>query len=144
MEPRTLPETIQTIIEQAGGFGLAGAFAYVGAQRFVYRCPCPTGECRPDHPSKLTTGDPKPFVQFEVGITCRVNGKRGRNWTLIIAYEPNDTYTVWLVEGHERRTADTMVLACKRDVYCDTLRSTIECAYDTAIQDHNRGFIPLG
>ncbi len=37
-----------------------------------------------------------------------------------------------------------MVLACERDVYCDTLRITIECAYDKAIQEHNGGFISLG
>ena len=144
MELKSLPETIRTIIEQAGGFGLNGAFAYIGANRFVYRCSCPTGECRPDHPSKLTTDEGSAFVDFEVGLSCRVNGRRGRGWTLIIAYEPDDTYTVWLVEGHDKRTADTMVLACERDVYCDTLRITIECAYDKAIQEHNGGFISLG
>jgi hypothetical protein len=36
-----------------------------------------------------------------------------------------------------------MVLACHRDVYCDTLQAAIEAAYDRAIVEHNEGFIPL-
>ena len=36
-----------------------------------------------------------------------------------------------------------MVLACLRDVYCDTLQGVIEAAYDEAIRTHNQGFIPL-
>ena len=31
MELKSLPETIRTIVEQAEGFGLTGAFAYIGA-----------------------------------------------------------------------------------------------------------------
>jgi hypothetical protein len=42
-------------------------------------------------------------VDFEVGVRLRVNGRRGRNWLMVIAYEPDDTYTVWLVEGHAAR-----------------------------------------
>jgi len=82
-------------------------------------------------------------VDFEVGVGCFVNGKRGRKWTLVIVYESDDTYTVWLVEGHPERKAESMVLACHRDVYCDTLKTTIESAYDEAIGQHNDGFIPL-
>ena len=46
------------------------------------------------------------FVEYEVGLQCHVNGKRGHRWTLIIAYEPNDTYTVWLVKGRWGRKAE--------------------------------------
>ena len=80
---------------------------------------------------------------YEVGAQCRVNGKRGRAWTLVIAYEPDDTYTVWLVEGHKGRKPETMVLACHRDIHCDTLQRAIEQTYDRAITEHNSGFIPL-
>jgi len=83
------------------------------------------------------------FVEYEVGLQCHVNGKRGHRWTLVVAYEPNDTYTVWLVEGRWERKPDTMVLACEREVFCDTLRGTIEAVYDRAIREHNQGFIPL-
>ena len=143
MKVDTLPETIATILLQIGGFGIHGAFAYIGAEPIRYRCPRLQGECRPDEPSRLVTQGSVPSVEYGVGIEARVNGRRGRAWTLIIAYEPDDTYTVWLVEGHDRRTADTMILACHRDVYCDQLKEVVEQSYDRAIHDHNGGFIHL-
>ena len=30
------------------------------------------------------------FIDYEVGLQCRVNGKPGRGWMLIVAYEPSD------------------------------------------------------
>ena len=73
-----------------------------------------------------------------------MNGKPGRAWTLIIVYEPDDTYTLWLVEGHVGRKAESLVLTCVPDAYCDTLQPVIEEAYDPAFAEHNGGFIPLG
>jgi len=143
MKPDTVPETIQAIIAQAGGLGLRGAFVYVGASAFTYRCAEPVGEYRPSRSSQLRSESGRGFIDYEVGFQCRVNGKRGRACTLIIAYEPDDTYTVWLVEGHRARQLVLMVLACHRDVYCDTLQGVIEAAYDAAIREHNQGFIPL-
>jgi hypothetical protein len=143
MKTESLPDTIQAILAQAGGLGLTGAFVYVGADHFTYRCAQRHGEYRSSRPSRLVSEGGPPRVEYEVGLQCRVNGKTGHRWTLIIAYEPTDVYTVWLVEGHAARTADTMVLACHRDVYCDTLQGVIEAAYDRAIQEHNGGFIPL-
>ena len=35
METRSLPDTIRTIIAQAGGLGLSGAVTYVGASQFT-------------------------------------------------------------------------------------------------------------
>jgi hypothetical protein len=137
------PDTIQAIVAQASGMGLRGAFVYVGAHDITYKCPEAVGECRSSHPSHLGSKRGLGCVRFEVGLRCRVNGKRGRNWLLAIAYEPNDTYTVWLVEGHAARKPETMVLACQRDVYCDTLKAVIEATYDQALRDHNQGFIPL-
>ncbi|HNU50216.1 MAG TPA: hypothetical protein PKJ98_04775 [Verrucomicrobiota bacterium] len=144
MNNDSLPETVRTIIDQAGGYGtLRGAFAYVGASALSFRCAEPLGEYRSSRPYRLVSDRGQGFVDYEVGLQCRVNGRRGRAWTLIVAYEPDDTYTVWLVEGHRERKPESMVLACLRDVYCDTLQSTIEAAYDRAIQEHNGGFIPL-
>jgi hypothetical protein len=143
MKPDPVPYTVQAIIAQAGGVGLRGAFVYVGASAFTYRCAEPVGEYRSSRMSQLRSGNGRGFVDYEVGLQCRVNGKRGRAWTLIIAYEPNDTYTVWLIEVHRQRQPDSMVLACQRDVYCDTLQGVIEAAYDRAIREHNQGFIPL-
>ncbi len=143
MKTESLPETVQAIIAQAGGLGLRGAFTYVGAHDISFKCAEPLGEYRSSRPSRLVSEGDLGFVEYEVGLQCRVNGRRGRAWTLIIAYEPDDTYSVWLVEGHSDRKASEMVLACLRDVYCDTLQSVIEAAYDQAIREHNHGFIPL-
>jgi hypothetical protein len=143
MNSKTLPDTIRTIIAQAGGHSLRGAFVYIGAYDHSYRCAELHGEYRSGRPSRLVADNRRGYVDYEVGLQCQVNGKRGKAGTLIIAYEPNDTYTVWLVEGHRERSADSMVLARVEDVYCDTLQSVIEAAYDRAIHEHNHGFIPL-
>ena len=143
MKLESLPETVQAIIAQAGGLGLRGAFVYIGAQHFTYRCAEALGEYRSGRFSRLVSEGGQGFVDYEVGVQCRVNGKPGHAWTLIVAYEPTDVYTVWLVEGHRDRKASEMVLACQRDVYCDTLQGVIDSVYDQAIRDHNQGFIPL-
>jgi hypothetical protein len=143
MKLKTLPETVQAILAQAGGLGLHGAFTYIGASAFSYRCAEAVGEYRSSRPSRLVSESGLGFVDYEVGLQCRVNGKRGHAWTLIVAYEPDDTYTVWLVEAHRERQPGSMVLACHRDVYCDTLQGVVEAAYDEAIRTHNHGFIPL-
>ena len=140
---KTVPDTIRAILDQAGGLGLRGAFTYIGASQFTYRCPEPHGEYRSSRPSRLQAEGGPGFVDYDVGLQCRVNGKRGHAWTLIVAYEPDDTYSVWLVEGHAGRQPGSMVLACQRDVYCDTLQGVIEQVYDRAIREHNEGFIPL-
>lgn len=72
---------------------------------FSYRCLEPVGEYRSSYQSRLTSEAGLGFVEYEVGLQCRVNGKRGHRWTLIVAYEPNDTYAVWLVEGRWGRNA---------------------------------------
>jgi hypothetical protein len=144
MDPDSIPETIRTIIAQAGGLGLRGAFTYIGAQKFRYRCAQSEGEYRSAYHSRLTSEGGPPRVDFDVGLEFHVNGNPGSDWIHVIAYEPDDTYSVWLVEGHAYRKAATMVLACVRDVYCDTLQSVIEQTYDRAIAEHNQGFIPLG
>ena len=143
MQLASLPETVQAILAQAGGQGLNGAFTYIGAQHFTYRCAEALGEYRSSRPSRFVSESVQGFIEYEVGVQCRVNGKRGHAWTLIVAYEPDDTYTVWLVEAHRQRKPAEMVLACHRDVYCDTLQGVIEAAYDDAIRTHNQGFIPL-
>ena len=143
MKANALPDTIQAIIDQAGGFRLNSAFAYVGASELACQCAQAEGEYRSGSVSRQCTQGGESSIQAEVFLRFRVNGRRGRAWTIIIAYEPTDVYTVWLVEGHRGRSPSTMVLACVRDVYCDTLQSVIEEVYDRAIQEHNGGFIPL-
>jgi hypothetical protein len=137
-----VPETIRTIIEQCGGMGLRGAFVYVGAQEFSYKCPNVRGECR-GSPSNITEHG---LVDYGVGLTFRVNGKRGANWRMMIAYEPDDTYSVYLwrraYPKEEEKGLRGVVLESADDVYCDTIKSVVEQMYDRAIKEHNDGFIP--
>ena len=143
MNLQSLPETIQVLIATAGGLGLRGAFVYLGAERFRYQCAEPVGEYRSGFESRVVTKNGSPDVEFDVGLQFRVNGKPRKAWTMLVAYEPNDTYTVWLYETHAGRTADSMILACHREVYNDNLKEVIEQTYDRAIETHNGGFIPL-
>ena len=75
METRSLPETIRTIIAQAGGLGLAGAFKHVGTSQFTYRCVESEGKCRSSRPatkrSENTTAG---------SFHCREPGRRHQAW----------------------------------------------------------------
>ncbi len=66
MEPAPIPETIRTIIDQAGGLGLRGAFTYIGASQLRYRCARADGEYRSAYPSRLTSEAGPPRVDFGV------------------------------------------------------------------------------
>ena len=143
MKAKALPDTIQAIIEQAGGLGLSGAFTYVGASAFLYQCERASGECRSGTRSRLVTEKGRASEVADVFLRFRVNGKRGRCWTMLVAYEPDDTYTVWLVDYHPKRKPAETVIDRVNDVYCDTLQGVIEHVYDQAIATHNSGFIPL-
>src|ERR1044072_5680694 len=137
------PYTIRTIIEQMGGLGLSGAPVYCGAHQFAYKCRAVEMECRSAFRSRETDHG---LLDYDVGLTFRVNGKRGQNWTMLVAYEPNDTYSVWLwrkgAPSEQAAGKYGVVLATRDDVYCDTLKETVERMYDEAIRKHCRGFIP--
>lgn len=137
------PYTIATIIRHLGGSGLRGALVYTGARSLAYKCPQAEGECRPDRRARVISDPTTPditygitYVDYQVGLCFRVNGKRGQAWHIIITYEPNDTYSVflWSKKG---------VLAARREVYCEDLKSVVESTYDDAIRKFNDGFIPL-
>jgi hypothetical protein len=68
MEPDSLPETIRTILFQAGGLGLRGAFTYIGASQLRFRCARADGEYRSAYQSRLVTKDGKPHVDFDIGL----------------------------------------------------------------------------
>lgn len=144
MAERTIPETIEAIINQLGGRGIRGALGYIEANKLTFRCAEMHGEYRAGRRSEVdTTGCPN----FEVGLAFRVNGKPKRGWQMLVAYEPDDTYTVWLwqVGTAAQRAVGIMgeVLDKREDVYCDMLQSTVEQMYDAAIKKHNGGWINL-
>ena len=143
------PDTIQTIIEQAGGRGINGAFAYVGAHNFRYSCSDGSrtvmdGEWR----SKFTSHQIPPMpgmtgsgtVNYDVHLSFAVNGKSGYHWQMTIAYEPDDTYTVWLVA---RRGSRVDVLAEVRDVYCDDVQIVVESVYENTLKTTNVKFLRM-
>src|SRR5262245_4278417 len=140
------PYTIRTIIDQLGGLGLRGAFAYVGVRKhsITYTCPPSETEHRASYRSRAT---PEGLLDYEVGLTFPVNGGRRQNWTMLVAYEPNDTYTAWrwrsAKASEKARGIAVVVLDQREDVYCDELQSTVESMYDEAIRKHSQGFIPL-
>jgi hypothetical protein len=142
-KPSGPPYTIRTIIEQCGGMGLRGAFVYIGASQFSYKCPDVETECR-GHRSSVTK---EGLVDYGVGLTFRVNGKRGAGWRMMIAYEPDDTYSVYLWRRakptEEKAGRRGVVIGSYDDVYCDMLKEVVEQMYDRAIKEHNDGFIPL-
>jgi len=139
-----LPDTIRSIVDQAGGTGMTGAFCYVGASQYVYLCPKADGEYRSGYKSHVAEqGDGSYTVKFGVGLRFKVNGKRGAGWYMVIAYEPDDTYTVWLVENRNNRNPSGMVLECMDDVYCDILKEVIEGMYDRALNNYCEGVVPF-
>lgn len=141
---RVTPYTIRTIIEQLGGTGLRGALMYVGAHSLVYKCSEMEGECRPYHRSEyVTVEDMGACVAADVFLKFKVNGKRGQCWYQVIAYEPDDTYSVWLMRGDRKVTGTDVIIECARDVYCDSLKDVVEHMYDRAIKERNGGFINL-
>ena len=122
MDAASIPETIRTIIDQAGGLGLRGAFTYIGARQFRYRCAQAEGEYRSGFRSRLTSEGGPPRVEFDVGLMARVNGKPGRAWTLIIVYEPDDTYTL---VRREERTQMTVQYGPTIKRTCGSVRSSL-------------------
>lgn len=137
--PPQVPYTIRAILDQLGR-GLNGAIVYTGGRNVLYSCPPSDHENRSSHESHQKDG----MVHYDVGLSFKVNGQRQHNWHIIVAYEPDDTYTVWLWSMWQRDgERHPKVLAEVRDVYCDTLKDTVERVYDEAIKEHCDGFIPL-
>lgn len=139
-----VPYTIRTIIEQMGGRGLRGALVYCGAHQLTYKCPRVEMEARPGSRSCVT---PEGLLDYEVGLTFRVNGKHRQHWTMLVAYEPDDTYSVYLwrkaTPSEQRAGIYGVALDRRDDVYNDNLQEVVERVYDSAIKKHNNGFIPL-
>lgn len=127
------PYSIQHIMEQLR-HGMVGALDYVGGHELFFTHP-PDGrdhECRSSSHSHIDkNGSPK----YEVGLSFRVNGKAGEHWRMTIAYEPDDTYTVWLVRNLERRQSTlSEVLASMEQVSSDDLQHVVESIYDEAVK----------
>jgi hypothetical protein len=144
MKASNTPQTISTILAQLGR-GLHGALVYVGAEGVVHRCHAREGECRSRFRSNVGA---EGVVNFDVGIKFRVNGKPSERWSMVIAYEGNDTYTVYLwrcaTAAEKAAGLEGAVIESSNDVYAQNLKGVVERMYDDGLKARNGGFMPLG
>lgn len=114
--------------------GTVGALDYVGGRELFFNHP-PDGrdhECRSSFRSEIAENG---RLKYEVGLSFRVNGMPGENWRITIAYEPDDTYTVWLLcDFAPRQQSLPQVLASVDQVRGDGLQQAIESIYDDAMK----------
>lgn len=135
----TAPLTINTIATQLGS-GINGALCYVGAHGFSYECP-PGHDivARPDSSSSIT---PNGLVDYGVGLAFKVNGPPRAGWKIIVTYEPDDTYSVYMtrppkkIVEFKRQGLRGVVLDQASDVYCDNLKQVVENMYDRALKKY--------
>ena len=135
------PYSIQNIMEQLR-HGMVGALDYVGGHELFFNHP-PNGrdhQCRSSFHSHIAENG---RLKYEVGLTFRVKGKAGENWRMTIAYEPDDTYTVWLMRDIVGRPLSmSQVLATEDEVNSDDLQDVVESIYDDAVRKFERNVVP--
>lgn len=125
--------------------GMVGALNYVGGRELFFNHP-PDGrdhECRSSFRSHVGVNG---RLNYEVGLSFRVNGKPGEHWQMTIAYEPDDTYTIWLLCNAGRRQLRaglvSEVLASRDQVNGEDLQHAVESIYDEAVKAP-RGLVPM-
>ena len=117
--------------------GMVGALNYVGGHELFFNHPTNgrDHECRSSFRSHFADSGK---LNYEVGLSFRVNGKPGEHWQMTIAYEPDDSYTIWLLRNAGRRQsragATSEVLANVEQVNGDDLQHTVESIYDEAVK----------
>jgi hypothetical protein len=141
------PYTIAVMMDQLGR-RLNGAFAYIGAHQITYRYPLGAPRDREyrsgfkSHEEPMIGG-----INYDVGLSFAVNGRRGQGWRMLVVYEPDDTYSVWLCRRakptEKREGKHIVVMDHHADVYGDELKHAVESMYDKAIKEHNGGWINL-
>lgn len=135
------PYTIQNIMEQLR-HGMVGALAYVGGHELFFNHPADgrDSECRSTFRSYF---DENSALKYEVGLSFRVKSKPDEGWRMVIAYEPDDTYTIWLLRdsNQHRRLhlrAKCEVILSQDDVNDDDLQNVVETLYDEAIRSRSQ------
>lgn len=123
--------------------GLVGALNYVGGHELFFNHP-PDGrdhECRSSFRSHVGENG---RLNYEVGLSFRVKGKPGEHWQMTIAYEPDDSYTIWLLRNAGRRQLRaglmTEVLGSRDQVNGEDLQHAVEFIYDEAVKG---GLVPM-
>lgn len=127
-----LPYTIKTIVQQMGGFGINGAFTYIGATDFTHRHPDYYTDCECRGSSKVVG---RGEVFFDVGVQFNVNGPDGEDWMMFVTYEADDTYTVRLTGIYNKQTGERNVIDKRYQAYCDNLQDIVEEMYDRCMAE---------
>ena len=140
----SMPYTIKTIFDQ-----MNISYMRVGGSKLGFNLYNPKydavelqeASCYPEKDSSISDSG---RVQMAVGLYFRVNTTR--KIYMFVAYEPDDTYTVYLwQENPTKKFLKTgqfgTVLDKRHGVYCDELGATIEAMYDQYINEHQQGFI---
>jgi hypothetical protein len=137
---------VEAIFYCLGGVGLNSACGWCGGHQFSFK-ERRNADGTPDlgypDPSKVDdTG-----VHYQTGVQFKVNGKTGQTWSMIISYEPNDTFTARLcwVYGPAKRLETGKwgeVMAEATDLQDDNLQDVVEQMYDQEITARNGG-IPI-
>lgn len=120
--------------------GMVGALDYVGGHELFFNHP-PNGrdhECRSTFRSHVGESG---RLKYEVGLSFRVNGKPGESWRMTVAYEPDDTYSVWLMRDASRQQSAPELLASADQVNSDDLQHAVESIYDEMIKAPERDFV---
>jgi hypothetical protein len=135
-----LPWRIQTMMDQMGGRGISGAFAYIGASGIGF------SDTDGGKPITSRFDGGTGTITFEIGLIFKVNMRRGQTWKMVVALDGDDTYAVYLMHCYGTRTAAKLgrlaelVDSCK-GVYCDMLKQIVEGMYDKKM--HQFGGFPI-
>ena len=122
---------------------MVGALDYVGGHELFFNHPPNSRDhqCRSSFHSHIEDSG---RLKCEVGLTFRVKGMPGENWRMTIAYEPDDTYTVWLMRNFARRPSSmSEVLATGDQINSDYLHHAVESIYDEAVKTFARDLEPV-
>lgn len=144
---RPIPYTIRVLIIALGVDEhlnqVSGLLKHVGANTIDYNCPKYDGICKPSFHSKANSYG---SLDFEVGCQFEVNAPKGKSheqWRMVVAFESNSTYTVYLTRaatGAEALHAIAgVVLDEVRDVTNAKLSDVVRSMHDRAIEKYSDG-----
>ena len=136
----TLPWRIQAMINQMGGRGFNGALLYTGASQLTFK------DDDPDRTPTASRFDKETgAIHFDVGLMFKVNMRHGQTWKVVVALDPGDTYSVYLLHVAGIKT---FTLTCKLSdladsytgVYAEMLQDIVQTIYDKEL---GSGGIPI-
>lgn len=126
-----LPQFAQDIYDQLNGGKIYGAITYCGGREVRY------GPFNPAYPQV----EPDEHSLFDFANCLRFRPNTRRKTLVIIAIQPDDTYTVWFWREKKDHTGE--IITRSDGVYCDTLQTVVERLYDDYIRQYQKGWIHL-